>query len=321
MKSAFSYYGGKSKMARHIIPLLNEIPHTVFGELFVGGASVLFAKEKRSVGNSDHYREIINDTNDWVITFYRVAKLQKAELLRLIDATLYSQRDYSKAKAILKASAEHDDLTVAWAFYVQIQMSFSNKLFAGWGTGVKSENNAATWNNQKRSLAAALDRLSEVYVSSEDAIRCLERWSSPHSLFFVDPPYIGTDQGHYGGYTADDWQNLCNALDNCNSSYVLSCYPQEVEPKSAQQRLEVSTLCSASGKGKVGVDRGTFRTADEMGDRDRTEVLWVCDRSSGIRSDLAGIANAWIPRNRKPEQVELFELDSNVQEMYMSEAS
>jgi len=290
MKSAFSYYGGKAKMARHIIPLLNEIPHTVFGELFVGGASVLFAKEKRSVSSGSDYREIINDTNDWVITFYRVAKLQKDELLRLIDATLYSQSDYSKAKAILKASAGHDDLTIAWAFYVQAQMSFANKLFAGWGSRVTSRNGAATWDSQKRLLSHALDRLSEVHVSSEDAIRCLERWDSPHTLYYVDPPYVGTNQGHYGGYTADDWQNLCDALDNCNSSYVLSCYPQEVEPKSAQQRLEVSTLCSASGSGKVGVDRGTFRTADEMGDRERTEVLWVCDRSSGIRSDLVNIA-------------------------------
>jgi len=290
MKSGFSYYGGKAKMARHIIPLLNEIPHTVYCEPFCGGASVLFAKEKRSVSNNNDYREIINDTNDWVVTFYRVAKLQKDELLRLIDATLYSQSDYSKAKAILKASAGHDDLTIAWAFYVQAQMSFAHKLFAGWGSSVKSESQVATWNNKKRSLAAALDRLSEVHVSSEDAIRCLERWDSPHTLYYVDPPYVGTDQGHYGGYTADDWQNLCDALDNCNSSYVLSCYPQEIEPKSAQQRLEVSTLCSASGKGKVGVDRGTFRTADEMGDRERTEVLWVCDRSSGIRSDLVNIA-------------------------------
>jgi len=290
MKSAFSYYGGKSKMTRHIIPLLNEIPHTVFGELFVGGASVLFAKEKRSVSCNDDYREIINDTNDWVITFYRVAKLQKDELLRLVDATLYSQSDYAKAKAILKASAGHDDLEIAWAFYVQCQMSFAKKLFAGWGSGVISRNLANTWNNKKRSLAAALDRLSEVHVSSEDAIRCLERWDSPHTLYYVDPPYVGANQGHYGGYTADDWQNLCDALDNCNSSYVLSCYPQEIEPKSAQQRLEVSTLCSASGKGRVGVDKSTFRTADEMGDRERTEVLWVCDRSSGIRSDLVNIA-------------------------------
>jgi len=270
--------------------VLNEIPHTVFGELFCGAASVTFAKERRTVSCPTHYREIVNDINDWLITFYRVAKLQKDELLRLIDATLHSQSDYDKAKSILRTSTEHDDLTIAWAFYVQTQMSFANKLFAGWRSSVISRNEAATWNGKKRALEAALDRLSEVHISSEDAIKCLERWDSPHTLYYVDPPYVGTEQGHYDGYTADDWKNLCDALDNCNSSYVLSCYPQDVEPKSAQQRLEVSTLCSASGSGKVGIDRGTFRTADEMGDRERTEVLWVCDRSSGIRPDLVNIA-------------------------------
>jgi len=277
-------------MTPHIIPLLNEIPHTVFCEPFCGGAAVLFAKGRRSVGNRDDYREIINDTNDWVITFYRVAKLQKDDLLRLIDATLYSQSDYSKAKGILKASIEHDDLTIAWAFYVQVQMSFAKRILTGWGTCVISQNLAATWNNKKRSLEAALDRLADVYVSSEDALQCIKRWNSPHTLYYVDPPYIGTDQGHYADYTADDWQNLCNALDNCKSSYVLSCYPQAIEPQSAQQRIEVSTLCSASGKGRVGMDRSTLRTGEEMGDRARTEVLWVCDRSSGIRSDLGKLA-------------------------------
>jgi len=38
------------------------------------------------------------------------------------------------------------------------------------------------------------------------------------------------------------------------------------------------------------VDRSTMRTEAEMGDRARTEVLWVCDRSSGIRSDLGKLA-------------------------------
>jgi len=289
-RPAFSYYGGKQKLTQHIIPLLNEIPHTVFCEPFCGGAAVLFAKGRRSVGNNNDYREIINDTNDWVITFYRVAKLQRDDLLRLIDATLYSQSDHSKAKGILKSSVEHDDLTIAWAFYVQVQMSFANKLFAGWGSQVINQNSAATWNNKKRSIEAALDRLADVHVSSEDAVRCIERWNSAHTLYFVDPPYIGTNQGHYAGYTADDWQNLCDALDNCKSSYVLSCYPQAIEPQSAQQRIEVSTLCSASGKGRVGVDRSTMRTEEEMGDRARTEVLWVCDRSSGIRSDLGRLA-------------------------------
>lgn len=292
MKPAFSYYGGKQRIASRILPHIEAIPHTVYVEPFAGGATLLFAKERRNVSNNGHYREVINDTNDLVINFYRVAQEQKEALSTKIQATLYSQSDYQRAKIICQNPDGYTDLERAWAFYVNINQSFARQLNAGWGTGVKSQNSAASWANRVRNLEEKLDRIKDVHVSSEDALRCIERWDSPQTLFYLDPPYPNTNQGHYDGYSLTDWQRLCDCLDNIAGSYVLSNYPQDVQPKSHQQRVELQAICSASGKGKVGKsnhERGVTASTESLGDRKRTEVLWICDRSQP--DIIAGLTN------------------------------
>ncbi len=267
-------------MSRHILPLLESIPHTVYVEPFAGGAALLFAKERRKITDKSHYREVINDTNNLVVNFYRVAKLRHDELFSLIDATLYSQSEYNRAKDICKNPDGHDELTLAWAFYVNVQCSFTHIPNTGWGMGVKSENWAATWNNKKADLLAKMKRIEDVHVSCEDAIRCIERWDSPQTLFYCDPPYPDSNQGHYAGYTLEHWQKLCDALDNCQGSYVLSNYAQPIEPKSAQNRIEIQARMSAAN----GKDRANTNTH-------RTEILWTCDRSHAMREDIAKIAH------------------------------
>jgi DNA adenine methylase len=49
VKAAFSYAGGKQRMASRIVKLLPK--HTVYVEPFVGGAAVLCAKPWPEVGS------------------------------------------------------------------------------------------------------------------------------------------------------------------------------------------------------------------------------------------------------------------------------
>jgi site-specific DNA-adenine methylase len=55
VKPAFAYYGGKARIASRILPYIQAIPHTVYVEPFAGSATLLFAKPKPIVSNSDHY--------------------------------------------------------------------------------------------------------------------------------------------------------------------------------------------------------------------------------------------------------------------------
>lgn len=283
MKPLISYYGGKQRIASKILDYFP--PHTVYVEPFAGGAALLFAKPKPVVSNNGHYREVLNDKNDLLINLYRVAIEQREKLELKIQATLYSQSEYRKAIEITKNPDNYDDLTKAWAFYVNINQSFANKLDARWGVRCISQNGAATWHNKKLQLLEVLDRIKDVHISCEDAIKCIERWDSPQTLFYCDPPYPDTEQGHYKGYVLDDFRLLCETLDNIQGSYVLSNYPQEIEPQSAQQRVEIEAVMSA--KGRTRHDKS--QDAVKLEDNKRTEVLWICDRSKNARKSLSDI--------------------------------
>lgn len=258
-------------MLPHILPLLAQIPHTVYIEPFCGGAAVLFATPRKRVTNSDHYRECLNDSDERIVTLYRVAQEQHEALLHKLRYTPYSQAEHARAKDVLR-DPDAPELDRAWAVVVQTRQSFATMIGGGWQTAKISKNSAATWATYQDALPAILDRLRGVYLSCEDAIACIRRWDSPHTLVYCDPPYPGTDQGHYKGYTHDDWQALCACLDAAQCSYVLSNYPQTVEPESTQQRIEIQAVMSA---------------AKGMNGEARTEVLWTCDRSTNARGDIA----------------------------------
>ncbi len=245
VKPLISYYGGKQRIASRIVEHIRQIPHTVYVEPFAGGLAVLYAKGLPSVTNSHDYSEVINDHDERLITLYRVARQQPELLQQWLELTPYSQAEYRTAIEWLRNPEQHTEIELAWAYFVNINCSFANGLDKGWAASVTSRNQAATWTQRIARLPDAMARLQNVHIGCEDAIRFIERWDSPHTLVYADPPYPNTSQGHYDGYPMDDLARLCNALDNCQSSYILSNYPQSIEPQSAQQRIEINAVMSA----------------------------------------------------------------------------
>jgi DNA adenine methylase len=265
MSPLVSYYGGKQRMASKIVPIVESIPHTVYVEPFCGGAAILFAKPVKHTYNGSDYREVLNDTSDLLINLYRVAKLQSEELIKLIDATLYSESAHQKAITICKNPSDYTDLDKAWACYINLYCSFANGLNKGWAFSSYSENKAITFYNKKQQLAKTIKRLDKVYISCQDALDCIDRWDCPDALFYCDPPYPETHQGHYKGYSLDDYSRLCEKLSGIEGKYILSNYPQSIGPTSYTQKLEFKAVMS-SAKGVKGQARAN---------NERTEVLWI----------------------------------------------
>lgn len=258
-------------MATKIIPLIPK--HTVYVEPFCGGATILFKKPWPNVTNTDHYREIINDKDSNLINFYHVLrdKEKGPELVERLQLTLYSEIEHKNAKDLESGS----DIDRAWAYYVNIRQSFSNALNAGWRRSVYSRNEAATWANKIASLPSYLDRMVSVQVACQDAITIIRQFDSPQTFFYCDPPYPNAHQGHYDGYSIEDFKNLVTALDNCQGSFLLSNYDQpEINIPADWDRFEFSAHASASGRGSVGADRSRKATSEELGNRKRFEVVW-----------------------------------------------
>lgn len=264
MKPPFSYYGGKQRMVSKLIPLIPK--HTVYAESFGGSGALLFAKPWPRVTSTSHYHEYWNDGNELVYNFFYQLRNNGDKLCELIALTPYSETEYEIAKDF----TDCDDLEKARRFFVNIMQSFAKKLNGGWGRSVYSRNVAATWQN-KINLTHYLERIMSISFSCSDALKFIDQFDSPQTCFYVDPPYPNTEQGHYSGYTAEDFDKLVGKLKTIQGSFLLSCYGND-ECDQLFERFEFEAHCSASGENKVGNDRSKESMSNT--NKKRTEVVY-----------------------------------------------
>lgn len=245
MKPPFSYYGGKQRMSSKIAPLIPQ--HTVYVEPFCGGATIMFAKPWPDVTNVAHYREVINDTNGHVINFFKQLKDNGKELCRTLSLTPYSEQLHKEAKDLNSGS----ELERAVKFFINVSQSFANILGGGWGRAVYKANGSVRWYKKVNSLPEYISRMMSTHIPQQDALMCIRQWDSPQSFFYCDPPYPETHQGHYPGFTTENFQQLVDTLDKAQGSFLLSCYEVPgITIPDGWEKFGFSSTCSASGKGE-----------------------------------------------------------------------
>ena len=217
MKTPISYYGGKQNLVREILPLIPK--HARYVEPFFGGGAVFFAKPKSKY-------EVINDTNQWVVNFYRVCQQRETfeALQQMVQFTPHSESEHRRAKDVL-LSASSTDIELAWAFWAQTNLSFGNKLFSGFAFRQNSEANK-TANKRKNFTHNIYERLQKVEIFSRDALNVIQLKDANDVFFYVDPPYVSSEQGHYKGYTNSDFQALLDLLPTIEGKFLLSSYPE-----------------------------------------------------------------------------------------------
>lgn len=235
MQTPITYYGGKQRLVSTILPLIPE--HTSYIEPFAGGAAILFAKPKSKV-------EVINDTNSEVVLFYKVVKTKFAKLQKEIRATLHSRELHRKAKFIYAHPHVFTDIERAWALWVNSVMSYSSILGSTWSCGFDSATSEKKVLSKKLSFTKELaDRLELVQIESRDALEVVLARDSPQAFFYLDPPYVGTSCGHYGGYTRDDFEKLLQTLSKIKGKFLLSSFPSDLlEKYSRKYKWKTKTM-------------------------------------------------------------------------------
>ncbi len=207
-------------MSSKILPLFPE--HKIYVEPFCGAGTLLFARESPAAV------EVLNDINSLVHNFFITIKTNKTALIDRLNHCPYSQELYNEARVLCKIGGG-SPVEMAEAFFVNVMQSFGNKLNDSWGTD-KSAGNLNSYNNRKVHIEACALRLMNVTISNEDALKCIDRWDSPDTLFYCDPPYVGTRQGHYHGYGEIDLVSLIEKLDAIQGRFLLSHCPTDLVP-------------------------------------------------------------------------------------------
>lgn len=245
IKTPISYYGGKQAMLKTILPLIPK--HKTYCEPFFGGGAVFWAKEPSKL-------EYINDFNTMVVNFYEQLKSNFEELKDKITATLYSRSVQKMAINIYENPHLFTPVMRAWAFWVVTNFGFNNEI-ESFGTCPK---NPATRFNKRQNFTAELSqRLDKVFIENMDAVKLIERIDKEDVFFYIDPPYVGANQGHYGGYEQEHFERLLETLSKIKGKFMLSSYPNEALTKYAQkcgwriENIDLNLSASPSKKRKI----------------------------------------------------------------------
>ena len=76
-----------------------------------------------------------------------------------------------------------------------------------------------------------------------DGHQLISRFSDRSEIFFyIDPPYVGCDQGHYGGYTRADFSKLIDILKKIKGKFILSHYYNEESADSIDRLMRNNNM-------------------------------------------------------------------------------
>ena len=274
LKSPIAYFGGKSKQALYMLPLIPW--HSVYVEVFGGGASLLFSKHPDL-----SEMEIYNDIDRAAVTFFRIwmeGGEDFADLRNRLDATLYARKEYEFCRdhCAYKDIDPNDDaphVELARRWFVMIQQSFMSRPKSGWSRSTKSRcKPVLRWMRKIGDIHRVQNRLRDVVIECQNYKALIADYDAADVFFYLDPPYPGdARQGSTRAYAHEMFENtdheaLVEILLNVKAKVMLSGYDTPIyKPLEAKgwHRREIAATVQ------------TYTAANGSQTSARTEVLWM----------------------------------------------
>lgn len=219
-RPALRYHGGKFRLAEWIIDQFP--PHESYVEPFSGGASVLLQKRPSPI-------EVYNDLDREVVNFFHVLRSRPQDFINAVKLTPFSRVEHK-----LSHQACEDELESARRFFVRVWQSFgpgTRRGDSGWryqrnnNRGVSA---VVDWDNLDH-LWDVVSRLKNVFIECDTALNVIDRFDTPKTLFYCDPPYVFSSRAEAGrGYkhemTDDQHTDLANRLQTVKGAVIVSGY-------------------------------------------------------------------------------------------------
>lgn len=210
------WMGGKRRLSKRICALIDAFPHRFYAEPFVGQGGVFLRRQRRPRA------ELINDANSELITMFRVLQRHQLALAETLRWTLYARAEFNR---LLRTPAEVlTDVERAARFIVVQALGFGGKTIgAGVTFGVSlSDRSRGHADRLIARLPALHRRLQGVVIEHLDFEAFIRRYDRPDGLFYLDPPYFGSEKVYGLPWSASDWGRLEAALRALKGTFLLS---------------------------------------------------------------------------------------------------
>lgn len=185
-ENVFKYPGAKTQMAQWIIEKFPE--HRTYVEVFGGSAAILANKPKSKV-------EVYNDKDGDLVHFFETLRDHGEDLREWLAQTPHSRELHSRyADDFYNGVRPEDDIERAGRFFYLRETQFAQKYTKKSGYSYQKKRNGA------RAMHTKVDRLTEwqerfrhVQIEQLDFADVINRYDSPETFFYCDPPYM--DEG------------------------------------------------------------------------------------------------------------------------------
>ncbi|BAU28119.1 site-specific DNA-adenine methylase [Aneurinibacillus soli] len=217
-RSPLIWFGGKGKVAKKIISRMPA--HKTYVEPFGGAAHVITQKSQIS-------HEVYNDIDGDLVNFLLVARDLPEKLSKACESLPYSRQLYGKWKS---EEMPEDEFERAVRFFYLNRSGIAKgngpgSCKTGWRHSTSSNQNPAMGYQSACSLIKAFaNRMKGVMIEHDDFRKIIEKYDSPQTLFYVDPPYIGREKFYAGGFTEQDHRELAGPLQNIKGKAIVSYY-------------------------------------------------------------------------------------------------
>jgi DNA adenine methylase len=213
--TVFKYPGGKTQLFGWIEDHIKQ--HRTWVDVFGGSGVVTANKDPSKV-------EVYNDRDGDLVHFFTTLRDLAEELEEWLRQTPHSRELHQKySKQFYAGYRPEDDIERAGRFFYLRFTQWGTKYtgFSGYNGSTK-RSAAGSYRNAVDRLGEWQERFSHVQLERLDFGDLIDRYDSPETLFYCDPPYM--DEGddlysHTGGF---DHGRFVDALLDAEGDWLVS---------------------------------------------------------------------------------------------------
>lgn len=215
LKGLAPYVGGKRLLAPTLIDLIDKVPHATYAEPFVGMGGVFFRRKSRPRS------EVINDWSQDVSTLFRVLQVHYTAFVEMLRWQITTRAEFERL--VNTDPSTLTDLQRAARFFYLQKTRYGGLVTKGVFRVDPGARASFDVTKIVPDLEAFHDRLAGVVIERLPYADMIKRYDRPGTLFFIDPPYVGSEDYYGPGmFGLDDFQRLADLLAAITGRFILT---------------------------------------------------------------------------------------------------
>ena len=239
------WLGGKRNLAKRITAILDGVPHQTYAEPFVGMGGIFLRRSMRPRS------EVINDFGRDVSNLFRILQRHYPQFLEVLRFQLTTRAEF--LRLVDTDPNTLTDLERAARFLYLQRTAFGGKV-SGRNFGVsKDRPGRFNLSTLEPMLEDMHSRMSGVVIECLDYAEFIRRYDGPATLFYLDPPYWGSEND-YGKemFAREEFVRMADQLGKIQGQFLMSIndVPAIREAFAAFNLTEVATTYTIAKQGE-----------------------------------------------------------------------